>query len=352
MTRRGIHHLTTLVLLASLAGGCTAAVGRRPVVREDGATLSVLRFPAGTRDVTLRVVEDRGLWLTDAVSVNGRPAGWMVVDTGAGFSTLDRQAARELGVTDAPPWKSWAKDGRDGAAADGAPDGAYRIERLDVAGVSLSNHVIGVIDLGEVSKTFGRRVAGVLGGDVWGATPFTLDGPGRRVVLHRRETFRPPAHASAHRLAIRPPMTKGVYLDANPAAGAPAVDAKIDGVAAPVVLDTGSGVPLTLGRRFVAEHPRFADPGAPTVAKVAGAPGSRGLGGRMLVRGSAKQVEALGATFVCADGAVLALRPGDDGGGYLNDDNGGIVGMPFLLHGTLTFDYARGRVWAEWVVRR
>ena len=292
----------------------------------------------GNSPVTLPLrVTQGGLLVTDAVTVNGKPVGPMVIDTGAGWTVLDRAAAKRLGVTNARPWHAWA-DGE-------PPDGFYRIASLDVVGgFGFREHVIAVADLSSISGAAG---AGVIGGDVLGAMPFTIDYARGELTIHPRASFKPPAGVRARRLRVQRPWTRGSFIDANPAAGQPVVDGRIDGIPARVMLDTGCGVSLALRPWFVQKHPRLVDAAAPVVARVGGAAAPGGLAGAELRRANVREVELLGAQLQCVGTAtaLVAERPSPATGRHRSS---AVLGYPFLMHGRLTFDYASGRMWADW----
>jgi hypothetical protein len=140
----------------------------RPVVRDEaGAVVSRLVIPDGVASVTIPLVEEDGLLLTSAMRVNGRPIGWVAVDTGAGFSALDRETANALGLK---PEQRIA-----GGRTVEPPDGYYRIRSLAVGELSIDNHAIVVADLSSLRRPDRRAIVGVIGGAVFGAVPFTVD---------------------------------------------------------------------------------------------------------------------------------------------------------------------------------
>ena len=336
MSRR-LLNFAALLLLAACApalAGCAARATPRPLVRFDGAAVSQLHFPAGQDQFVLPLTLRGAVLVTDAVTVNGRSAGWFVVDTGASWTVLDRQTARQVGLTAREPWAPIDKAHK--------PDGLYRVDRLAVGDLALSNHVVGVLDFSSLASTPGVRIAGSLGGDVWGGLPFTIDYKKRELVIHRRETFRPPPAAPVHAIRVSRRPAAGPFAAANPSAGQPVVPAVIDGVRTSVVLDTGSDGSLAILPPFAKAHPQFTDGGNPTTRRVVGA-GGPGMAGLMLKRAKVGHVDALGARCFCEGTAWVVGGEWDDGGGY-----GAILGARFLQHGRLTFDYATRRLWTEW----
>ena len=321
-----------LIGLCSVAG-CGAAAPARPVVRDgDGAALSVLRFPRGREVVVLTLVRHNGILLTDAVTVNGRSAGWFAVDTGAGVSLIDSEVAKAFGLSAERAW----------AAAGKKPGGItlHPVGSLAVGDVTLSNHFVAVGDLGSVSQGASRKIAGVVGGDVWGAVPFTVDYWNNQLILYRPQAFRPPQGVAARRLTIQRPRTQGPYLTANPALGQPLVGGSIDGSDASLLVDTGFGGALLVMPEFAKANGGGNERGE-IVARATGLAG--GMAGRLLTRADVKRVTALGATFQL-QGTALALTGRDDE----ERSYAALLGGQSLRHGRLTFDYARRRVWAEW----
>jgi hypothetical protein len=176
-----------IAVALGLMVGCAPRSVPRPLVRANGAVISALHFP-GRREIVIPLTSRNGILGTDAVTINGRSAGWFVVDTGASWTAIDREAAKALGLLANEPWAPIDKTKK--------PDGLYPIDRLEVGGMALSNHEIAVLDFSSLAALPGGRIAGSIGGDVWGSLPFTIDYAKRQLVIHRRDEF--------SRLAVRP----------------------------------------------------------------------------------------------------------------------------------------------------
>ena len=332
------------MLSLCFVGGC-ARPTPRPIVRENGLVLSELTFPADRDALALPLRPARSLLMTNAVRINGRPVGWMIIDTGAGWTCIDHATAQSLGIGPDKFWKS--------PEGEKPPSGMYRIDSLELGGgdggaggggMSLRNHVVAVIDLSSLNALHvGVPIAGVVGADVFGAAPFTIDAPRRELILHRRSAFRPPTRGAVEDIVwIGQPRTRGAYFDANPCAGQPVVRARIDEVKAAVLLDTGSGVSLALQPWFTKAHAKFLPADAKAAGTVVGAAGPNGLDGRKLLHARVECVTLLGAGMGSDAGAVALV--GDD----MHHGTAATVGQPLLRYGRLTFDYAAGRVWAQW----
>jgi hypothetical protein len=322
--------------------GCNARIAERPAIRDDRVLLSRLSGPPDGGACVVSFHLDGGLPLIDSVRVNGQLVGPMVIDTGAAWTVLDRGAAERLGITQCLPWtpdvnvnkREW-----------------YRVSSLQVGDLALRDHVVPVVDMTRLNHNQREiKLAGVIGGDLWGALPYTINWVDKTLTIHSRVGFKPPAGSFEHRLMVRPLRTRGSFMNANPSAGQPAVKGRIDGIDASFMLDTACVPSLALNPWFVRKHPMFVDPESRAIARVSGAPGAGGLDGALLRRAKVGKVDALGASFQSAGTAVaLAARPGDSVHGF--DLDAAILGLPYLKQGLLTFDYASGRVWTKWIPR-
>ena len=341
--------LIGLIVFAG-AGCATAApdaplgppVAARPLVRDDaGAVVSRLVMPPGAKAVTVQLVEENGLLLTDALRVNGQPVGLVAIDTGAGLTAIDRDAAAALGLA---PDKRLPTTRRDVEP----PDGLYAIRSLAVGELTIENHAIVVADLSTLRRPDLRTIVGVIGGDVLGAVPFTIDYGKRTLTLHGRDTFRPPSSRAvqARRMILRGSSSPSTAYDrANPHAGAPAVRVAINDVPAEAMLDTGFVGSVVLMPKFAAAHPEWVVRADRPAARVAGAGGALGLGGRDLAAARVEKLRALGVTFTGIR-TGLALQGELD---RVTDD--AVVGQTVLSRFRLTFDYATRRVWADYQPR-
>jgi hypothetical protein len=333
-----ILRLVTLSLLIVCAAGCATSPRHRPIVRDErGAQVSQVTFPSDQREVVLPLTFDGRLLFTDAVKINGQNVGTFIVDTGAMVSVLDRAAALKLGLTPDKCWSAMAQ-------SQPRPDGLYRIDSLDAGGVSIRNHVIGVVDLSSVRRGSHRQnIAGVIGADVWATMPFTIDYQQRQLIFHARQHFRPPTGSDSveSSIALRDELkVPDPFARANPRAGAPIVPVKINGEVVDGVIDTGSGGSIMLLPKLVLQRPDWIR-GDRFVARAAGAGGAIGLAGYGLMGANVESVDALGVRFSDIDSALAIIDVSP------RDQASVILGTRLLSHMRLTFDYANEKVWAE-----
>jgi hypothetical protein len=208
--------------------------------------------------------------------------------------------------------------------------------------LTIDNHLVGVLDLSGVVRQLDVPLAGVLGGDVWGCVPFSVDHLERTLTLYRRDAFRPPAGVSSHELILRGrPRSNDMFRLANPFAAHPIVKATVDGHAADVMLDTGAGGTIGLMPQFARTDARWQSRDDGRRVKIHGANWWRGMGGRTARRAHVRQLEVLGMSFDLGSSALAFT------GEIPWAEQDAIVGAGILARMKLTFDYAAGRIWAE-----
>jgi hypothetical protein len=323
--------LVVLTFACLAGGGCrhVERTARSRLPDDEGHAMSHVTYPPGGRTV-LELRDGEGLLLTDAVRVNGRSVGWFILDTGANFTFLDRAAARTMTEELGPRWDAW----RD---VESDVDGFYRIESLRVGGVLIENHMIGVADLGSVTRRYPIPIAGVIGADVWGACPFSIDFRARRLVLYDPATFQPPRGGYRERLIIDNRIRLGgPWRDANPLAAHVHVTAEVNGVRTRALIDTAADVYVVLEPGLVRRHPDWLS--GHVVAQAAGVAGVRGTDGLSLYHAAIERLEVFGVEGAVPD--ALAMTEGEGGDGI-------IIGARMLAGTRLTFDYATRRLWID-----
>jgi hypothetical protein len=321
------YRIVTVWLLACVAGCATRDAG-----------LSTTTFPAGATEVALALDVDGTLLVTDDVRVNGQPLGRFVIDTGAGISAIDYTAAKALGFN--PQTRLPAKKPRRDEV-----EGLYPIDSFAVGGVTIGNHVIGVVDLSSVRRQArgGASIAGVIGGDIWARWPFTVDYRERRLTFHARPNFKPSVNAIESSIKLRRSLPNvGAYSAANPHAGAPRARAKIDGVTVDATLDTAFGGSIVIMPDLVRARPELVRVSSRPIGLVAGAGGEGGFAGRFVMPAAIDTVEVLGVEFTRCGETAMAITQDVPA----NADQA-IIGSRMLSNLRLTFDYSRGKVWAE-----
>lgn len=177
-------------VLAGLVG--TGALGLAPPVRAQS------RVPFQTHSGKIFA----------PVRINGTPVE-AILDSGASASGIDRAFAAQLGVRGG---RRFRINGLQGSAGGAWAEGVS----VSVAGRSIPEPRVGVLDLSGFARAFQRPVEAVLGRDLFDRFVVEVDHLGKTMALHDRQDFTPPAGARLVRLtAIRDLMTAPVTIEGS-----------------------------------------------------------------------------------------------------------------------------------------
>ena len=243
--------------------------------------------------------------------VDGRDAGWFVLDTGAGGSAIAEDVAAALALPELGRRVVRTSDGFAGAP--------YRVARtLRVGPATIQRPRFLELDLAAFSKAIGVRLAGILGYDLFMRAAVTID------------------VAAGMAIAAAPPAD-GTWVDARFEDACPVVAARVPGPSGPrdawFALDTGSSAAVTI-----------AAGAAPAIeTRSRGRVSLRGVSGSVGARaGELAWIELAGHRI--EDVAVVVARAGPGATGDPTPEPGvaGSLGMAILKDFALTLDY-RGR---------
>lgn len=240
--------------------------------------------------------------------VSGRDVGWFMVDTGAGSMCVDSAVGDSLGLRALRPTRLFGIAGR-------ALGTRCRIPLFTLGPMSIRNLPCDTMDLSAASKALGRKIAGIVGYDVF-----------RRAVVEI-----PPQGA----VRIRKPgmPIKG----ATPLAfegGTPVVALECERGAGMFMIDTGSNAPVVFFSPFV-QRTRLLEGRDITKAS------ATGVGGEVPFK-----VGVIGWVQFCS--IRVKDRPaafaGTDRGVWANKYLSGSIGQGILGLCDVTFDYGNGEV--------
>lgn len=250
----------------------------------------------------------------------------MVIETGAGATSLDSAAASELKLTSLGQ-----------ATALGAGAARVPVQVAEIQGLRLGDLTIGrlravIQPLEAISRKAGERLDGLLGYDVLSQFVVELDYAGQRLVLHDPATFEPPAGGETLPFRLENNI---IHFPATIANG----DA--EPVSAEFVLDTGAGgdIGVFLSAPFARQHgiPAERQPRLHT-------PGALGVGGGST--GDLCRLRMLRLGRVQLDGPTAYVSA--DEKGYLSQaGRAGLVGTEVLRRFRVFIDYSRKRVTLE-----
>jgi hypothetical protein len=144
----------------------TIDAGRRELI--------LARDPAKGHGVPFRLGSDKPLILADA-RVNGEELTF-AFDTGASLCCIDREVAERLCL------RPGATFSVNGSASDSGH--IHLADTFEVAGRLHKGVSIAAVDfLGDLSRTVGERVDGIVGHNFWSRYRLTIDYPARRLIL-------------------------------------------------------------------------------------------------------------------------------------------------------------------------
>lgn len=221
------RRLVAAVTLAATTRGCVGLPSARPSLPAASPPIVAETLANGARRVPLVV---RNGFLVVPATIDDRPVGDLMVDTGAGATFIDRGLADDLGLP---------------AVIDAKVQGAHFIDtaqirelhHLAAGGIALDADPALAIDLSELKTQLGDSLAGVIGFPSFGGAPFTIDLVDHTLTVHDLTRFVPPAGVTSELLRVNQ---------------VPYVEATLEhGIGVWLLLDTGSVYGLTLWREFV-----------------------------------------------------------------------------------------------------
>jgi hypothetical protein len=222
--------LVSLLTLASLTA-CTTPPDATPTVG-----LSIDRPAADPAAVTVPLHLDHG-HLFVPVEINGKPAGWFLLDTGAGVNAVGMGLAGRL---DLPPVGTSAARGIAGTEAFDL----VQLDRWSVGGVALRPTRAARLNMHRFTRGMAVPAQGILGFAALRHLDFTIDYPSQTLTLTT-------AHDAA---VVTDPHARPVRVTHR--GGVPRITALPDG-GPPVslVLDTGANGGIAIPMAYLLDHP-------------------------------------------------------------------------------------------------
>jgi hypothetical protein len=189
--------------------------------------------PPPTPPNIIRFVLRRDLPLAKAF-LNGRDAGFFLLDTGSSLTVVDRAVAGRFKLAEGPKVQVTGIGGR-------VDSPLVKLDSLIVGGRNFGARSAAVIDMSDFNHTIGWPVAGILGLDSLQEFIFTMDLQGGALTFEDRAAFVPPPGAAAQRVAI--------------VGNLPAVEGRMESnLPAVLQIDTGSNGSLAVSVRHVEQQ--------------------------------------------------------------------------------------------------
>jgi ankyrin repeat protein/predicted aspartyl protease len=256
-----------------------------------------------------------GDWLCVRVRIDGKDAGWFVVDTGATCTTIDKGVVKELGLRHIRDKRAHADSGDVNAEFVG-------YSKLEVGRVSLHQGLAAAVDLSSISSKARFKVSGLLGDDLLREQPFVIDFPASTLTLLRPRSFMPPAGVDAQPVMLR--------------AGRPIVRGRVEGNDGWFLIDTGmtGNSPMIPVRYYWEQHwegrlEHFGKASATGMSQTTDA--YTGVLGPVELMG--KRTEKRRVLFTTKESGLYEM---------------GSIGAGAMSEGRFTFAYATGHMWVEW----
>ena len=277
---------------------------------------------------TLEVAMGLNLLLTDQVRINGKRVGYFLIDTGSNRTVLSPAVAKELGL-----------EPLGGFEIQGESRGqAHRLDALSLGPIVLEGHVVGSIDLAHI-QVFAQPLAGILGADVLGQVPITIDFRGQSLTFHDPKRFAPPKDAWAGEMvAVNYFREEGKPATESPAFS-PAVRGEINGQQVLLMLDSGKNRGLTISPSLAQDQKdRLGEAPSTTFDTI-----SFDTGSVQFLRFDIEQMALLGKTYGVFHSAIAQLKATRQ----VERDFDAIVGNQLLRDVRLTLDFKNLRIWAQ-----
>jgi len=233
LTGRMLHRSTT-VALAFLCGACGSAPcpdpAPTPPASPDGDPAAPVAAPA-----VVPLGHALGQFHTVPVWVNDQALTVAILDTGIGIELVSQALCERVGCEIEGTFSGQRMSGQEVSVP------VTRLDRLEVGGVVREDVLAGVVDIEGFFPE--PQIEAFVGLPFFRDTPFTIDGPGERLVV---ET---PASLAARESAA---TAVPVRIRQHDAAIDLFVPLRLGDATAEVMMDTGS--------RTVILHPRYAEP--------------------------------------------------------------------------------------------
>jgi hypothetical protein len=142
------------------------------------------KIPFGRAYVNTPIRREGDFFFT-AVTINGKPAGVFLVDTGAAATAIKRDVADRLGLAEGD------KPQRIRAVGGGQTASFRKTDSLAVGEAKFGSLQLVVIDLSPWEKQVGASFDGVLGCDVWRELMFCIDPGLMKLTFYDRDTKNP-----------------------------------------------------------------------------------------------------------------------------------------------------------------
>jgi hypothetical protein len=291
-------------LLIAAAAGVTAQVAPPQI-----ATPTATAIADRSATIPFELYRGNRMFLTGRI--NGVETA-MVLDSGAGVTTLDKAFAKQVGLTNGQKISALGTGGEQDAEL-------FQDVTIEAGNLKLSGATVVAIDLSQIAKGIGRPMPVILGRELFVNSIVAIDFDRKEMSLSPSKGFVAPAGATEVKLKREGTLH---YIPVS-LAGLPPVDA---------AFDLGNGGALSISKEYHETHPEFA--ALPHAVSLSGGVG--GLHEMKMV--TVPKVEMAGFSFNGVPANLGALADGP----YEDRAN---VGIQMFKQFKLTLDLGHDRLW-------
>lgn len=293
-------------LLIAAAAGVAAQVAEPPI-----ATPTVTAVADRSATIPFELYRGNRMFLKG--SINGVETA-MVLDSGAGVTTLDKAFAQKIGLTNGQKISALGTGGEQDAEL-------FQNVTIEAGNLKLSGVTVVAIDLTQIAKGIGRPMPVILGREILVNSVVSIDFDRKEMSLAPSKGFIAPAGAKEIKLKREDTLH---YIPVS-LAGLPPVDA---------AFDLGNGGALSISRKYHEAHPEFA--ALPYATSLSG-----GVGGlREMKMVTVPKVDMAGFGFEGVPANLSALQDGPYEGRAA-------VGIQMFKPFRLTLDLGNDRMWLQ-----
>lgn len=258
------------------------------------------------------------------VRINRSPPLWMIFDSGAEATVIDRARAQALGLR-----MEGALESR-GAGEESVETGIVDNAVIVLPGVTMTPRPVAAVPLGPLQPIEGRAIDGILGYDVISSFVVEIDYAARKIILHDPRTYRYSGNGDVVPFIFEgnlPKITASLALPNGKS------------LSAKLLVDTGARMALNLYSPFITSN-RLLDKVPGTID----APFGFGLGGQTKQRVGRLAALKIGAITLERPVASFSL---ETKGGEANPDDAGLMGGEVLRRFRVVFDYGQQKIILE-----
>ncbi len=294
------------VLLVAAAAGVAAQVAEPPIA-------TPIVTAVANRSATIPFELYRGNRMFLKGSINGVETA-MVLDSGAGVTTLDKAFAQKIGLTNGQKISALGTGGEQDAEL-------FHNVTIEAGNLKLSGATVVAIDLSQIAKGIGRPMPVILGHELFMNSVVAIDFDAKEMSLSPSKGFVAPAGAKEVKLKREDRLH---YIPVS-LAGLPPVDA---------AFDLGNGGALSISKKYHEANPQFA--ALPYATSLSG-----GVGGlREMKMVTVPKVDMVGFGFDAVPANLSALPDGPYEGRAA-------VGIQMFKPFRLTLDLGNDRLWLQ-----